>query len=102
MTARIAEENLIAMYRRGDGYFSIGGPGEEAFGVALGLLTHKGEGPAYDYLHLHYRASATFVALGGETIELFRQMRSTAKDAFSGGRNFADHIAVKAWNWGFH
>lgn len=99
VTARVAEENLIAMYRRGDGFFWIGGPGEEAFGVALGLLVHKGEGPAYDYLHLHYRASPTYVAMGGATIDLFRQMRSTETDPFSGGRNFANHIAVKAWNW---
>jgi len=96
--SRVAEDNLIAMYRRGDGYFWIGGPGEEAFGVPLGLQVKKGEGPDYDYLHLHYRGSATYLGMGGNTIDLFRQMRSTVKDPFSGGRNFSNHIAVKAWN----
>ena len=36
--ARVLEERLIQMYRQGHGYFWIGGPGEEAFNVALGLL----------------------------------------------------------------
>ena len=36
--ARVLEERLIAMYKQGHGYFWIGGPGEEAFNTALGLL----------------------------------------------------------------
>jgi len=39
LKSRILEERLIAMYKQGDGYFWIGGPGEEAFNVPLGLLT---------------------------------------------------------------
>ena len=35
VTARVLEERLITMYRQGDGYFWIGGPGEEAFNAAL-------------------------------------------------------------------
>ena len=50
--ARVLEERLIKMYKQGDGYFWIGGPGEEAFNVPLGLLIKKGQGPDYDYLHL--------------------------------------------------
>ena len=46
------------MYKQGDGYFWIGGPGEEAFNVPLGLLVDKGMGVDHDYLHLHYRSSA--------------------------------------------
>ena len=42
--SRLLEERLIRMQKQGDGYFWIGGPGEEAFNVALGLLVHKGEG----------------------------------------------------------
>src|SRR5215475_11059668 len=42
---RVMEDQLIAMNKAGDGYFWIGGPGEEAWGVALGLLVDKGEGP---------------------------------------------------------
>jgi len=96
--ARVAEESVIALYRRGDGYFWIGGPGEEAFNVPMGLLIDKGEGPAHDYLHFHYRQSATYIAMGGDPKDLMRQMRGTEKDPFSGGRNFVNHICHKAWN----
>ena len=50
------------MYKQGDGYFWIGGPGEEAFNVPLGLLADKGQGVDHDYLHLHYRSSGTLLA----------------------------------------
>src|SRR6516165_4355272 len=62
--ARSLEERMIKMSKSGEGFFWIGGPGEEAFNTCLGLLVKKGRGPAYDYLHLHYRNSATLVAMG--------------------------------------
>ncbi|MEK6580403.1 MAG: hypothetical protein AABZ55_14350, partial [Bdellovibrionota bacterium] len=31
--ARLLEERLIRMYKQSDGYFWIGGPGEEAFNI---------------------------------------------------------------------
>jgi 2-oxoisovalerate dehydrogenase E1 component alpha subunit len=96
--SRVLEEALIAMTRSGDGYFWIGGPGEEAFNVPLGLLVHKGEGPAYDYLHLHYRSSAILTAMGAEMIDAVRQMRATATDPYSGGRNFVNHYSRREWN----
>ena len=95
---RVMEEQLIAMTKLGDGYFWIGGPGEEAWGVPLGLLVDKGEGPEHDYLHLHYRSSGILVAMGGELIDSVRQMRATATDPYSGGRNFVNHYAVRKWN----
>jgi 2-oxoisovalerate dehydrogenase E1 component alpha subunit len=45
---RALEERLIRMQRGGEGYFWIGGPGEEAFNTALGLLVNKGEGLDHD------------------------------------------------------
>jgi 2-oxoisovalerate dehydrogenase E1 component alpha subunit len=96
--ARALEERLIAMYKSGHGYFWIGGPGEEAFNVPLGLLMKKGEGPAYDYGHFHYRQSATLLALGEEPMGAIRQMKNTSTDPYSGGRNFAGHFSKKAWN----
>ena len=42
--SRILEERLIKIYKAGEAFFWIGGPGEEAFGVPLGLLVHKGQG----------------------------------------------------------
>jgi 2-oxoisovalerate dehydrogenase E1 component alpha subunit len=96
--ARALEERLIAMYKSGHGYFWIGGPGEEAFNVPLGLLIKKGEGPAFDYLHFHYRQSATLLAMGEDPLFALRQMKNTASDPYSGGRNFAGHFAKKAWN----
>jgi 2-oxoisovalerate dehydrogenase E1 component alpha subunit len=96
--SRVLEERLIQMYRQGHGYFWIGGPGEEAFNVALGLLMKKGQGPAFDYLHGHYRQSATLMALGEDPIGALRQMKSTASDPYSGGRNFAGHFTKREWN----
>jgi len=53
LKSRILEERLIKIYKSGEAFFWIGGPGEEAFGVPLGLLVNKGRGPEYDWLHLH-------------------------------------------------
>ncbi len=96
--ARVLEERLIQMYKQGDGYFWIGGPGEEAFNVPLGLLIHKGQGPQFDYLHFHYRQSATMLALGADPIDSLRQMKNTATDPYSGGRNFSNHYSKREWN----
>src|SRR6185437_7094119 len=95
LTARLLEERLIRMQKQGDGYFWIGGPGEEAFGVPLGLLALKGEGLDHDYLHLHYRCSATVLAMGADPIDSIRQMKNVASDPYSGGRNFAGHPSIK-------
>jgi 2-oxoisovalerate dehydrogenase E1 component alpha subunit len=98
LRSRLLEERLIRMHKQGDGYFWIGGPGEEAFNVPLGLLVHKGQGVAYDYLHLHYRSSATLLAMGADPADAMRQMRSTVTDPYSGGRNFCNHYSVRKWN----
>jgi len=96
--ARVLEERLIQMYRQGDGFFWIGGPGEEAFNVPLGLLIHKGRGPQYDYCHFHYRQSATLLAMGADPIDAMRQMKNSATDPYSGGRNFVGHYSIRQWN----
>jgi 2-oxoisovalerate dehydrogenase E1 component alpha subunit len=95
---RVIEERLIRMYKQSEGYFWIGGPGEEAFNVPLGLHVKKGQGLDYDFLHLHYRSSAVLLAMGAEPMDFFRQMKNTATDPFSGGRNFANHPSKRAWN----
>jgi 2-oxoisovalerate dehydrogenase E1 component alpha subunit len=96
--ARAMEERMIKMSKSGEGYFWIGGPGEEAFNTCLGLQVKKGQGPAYDYLHLHYRNSATLVAMGMPLLDGIRQMAMSATDPHSMGRNFPGHFAVAAWN----
>ena len=98
LTGRVLEERLIRMQKQGDGYFWIGGPGEEAFNVALGMQVLRGEGPAFDYLHLHYRSSATLLAMGADPVDALRQMKNTASDPYSGGRNFAGHASIRKWN----
>ena len=98
LRARLLEERLITMYKQGDGFFWIGGPGEEAFNVPLGLLAHKGHGPQYDYLHLHYRSGATLLAMGADPVDSLRQMKCAATDPYSRGRNFAGHFSVRKWN----
>src|SRR5262249_27355600 len=92
------EERMIKMSKSGQGYFWIGGPGEEAVNTCLGLQVKKGRGPAFDYLHLHYRNSATMVAMGMPLIDGIRQMAMTATDTHSMGRNFVAHYSVPQWN----
>jgi 2-oxoisovalerate dehydrogenase E1 component alpha subunit len=96
--ARVLEERLITMYKQGDGYFWIGGPGEEAFNIPLGLLVDKGQGVEHDYLHLHYRSSGTLLAMGANPVDSLRQMKNTATDPYSRGRNFAGHASMRKWN----
>jgi 2-oxoisovalerate dehydrogenase E1 component alpha subunit len=95
---RAMEERMIKMSKSGEGYFWIGGPGEEAFNACLGFQVKKGCGPDFDYLHLHYRNSATLVAMGMPLVDGIRQMGMTAKDPHSCGRNFAGHYAYYPWN----
>jgi len=96
--ARAMEERMIKMSKSGEGYFWIGGPGEEAFNTCLGLQVKKGCGPDFDFLHLHYRNSATLVAMGMPLIDGIRQMAMTATDPHSMGRNFSGHFARRDWN----
>jgi 2-oxoisovalerate dehydrogenase E1 component alpha subunit len=95
---RAMEERMIKMSKSGEGYFWIGGPGEEAFNACLGLQIKKGCGPAYDFLHLHYRNSATLVAMGMPLVDGIRQMGMTRTDPHSMGRNFSGHYACREWN----
>ncbi len=95
---RVLEERLVKMSKMGEGYFWIGGPGEEAFNVALGLLVDKGHGPDKDFIHLHYRNSALMLALGAPPIDAIRQMKNVETDPYSGGRNFVNHYAKPEWN----
>lgn len=95
---RVLEERLIRMAKQGDGHFWIGGPGEEAFNIPLGLLVDKGEGVFHDYLHLHYRSYGVLLAMGADPVDALRQMNNRATDPYSGGRNFAGHPSVRKWN----
>lgn len=96
--SRVLEERLIKIYKAGEAYFWIGGPGEEAFGVPLGLLVHKGQGPEYDYLHLHYRGTPTLIAMGMPMIDSIRLIMNKATDPSTGGRNFCNHYCFPQWN----
>jgi 2-oxoisovalerate dehydrogenase E1 component alpha subunit len=98
LRARILEERLITMYKQGEGYFWIGGPGEEGLSVPLGLLVDKGQGVDHDYLHLHYRSAGTLLAMGADPVDSIRQMRNAETDPYSRGRNFAGHFSVRKWN----
>jgi 2-oxoisovalerate dehydrogenase E1 component alpha subunit len=98
LRARVMEDRLITMYKQGEGFFWIGGPGEEAFTVPLGFLVDKGHGVDHDYLHLHYRSSGTLLAMGADPVDSIRQMRNAASDPYSRGRNFAGHVSVRKWN----
>ncbi len=95
---RVLEETLIKMFKKDQGYFWIGGPGEEAFNIPLGLLLKKGQGLDYDYLHGHYRSTGICLAMGMQPIEPIRQMRNSATDPYSGGRNFSSHYSMRNWN----
>lgn len=95
---RALEERSLKMSKSGEAYFWIGGPGEEAFNVCLGLQVHRGQGPAFDYLHLHYRNAGILLAMGMPMIDHIRQLAMTAKDRHSLGRNFVGHYAMPEWN----
>ncbi len=96
--SRVLEERLIKIYKAGESYFWIGGPGEEAWGVPLGLLVNKGRGHKHDYLHLHYRCSPTLVAMGMPMIDSVRIMMNRATDTSTGGKNFSNHFCYPEWN----
>ena len=98
LRTRALEERSIKMSKSGEAYFWIGGPGEEALNVCLGLQVHKGHGPAFDYLHLHYRNAGVMLALGMPMIDHIRQLAMRWTDPHSKGRNFVGHYAVKEWN----
>lgn len=96
--ARCLEERLIRMYKQNDGYFWIGGPGEEAFNIPLGMLINKGQGLDHDFMHLHYRSSGILLAMGADPLGMIRQMKNVAADPHSGGRNFGNHFSIREWN----
>jgi len=96
--SRVLEERLIKIYKAGDAYFWIGGPGEEAWGVTLGLLVNKGQGPQHDYLHMHYRCTPTLVAMGMPMIDSIRLIMNKSTDTSTGGRNFSNHYCFPKWN----
>ena len=96
--SRVLEDRLIQIYKLGEAYFWIGGPGEEAFGVPLGLLANKGQGLDHDYLHLHYRCTPTMVAMGMPMIDAVRLIMNKATDVSTGGRNFSGHYCYPQWN----
>lgn len=96
--SRVLEERLIKIYRAGESYFWIGGPGEEAWGVPLGLNVRKGQGHDYDWLHLHYRCTPTLIAMGMEMVDSIRLMMNRVTDRHTGGRNFSNHYCIPEWN----
>ncbi|MFN8791953.1 MAG: thiamine pyrophosphate-dependent dehydrogenase E1 component subunit alpha [Bdellovibrionales bacterium] len=96
--SRVLEERLIKIYRAGESYFWIGAPGEEAWGVPLGLHVRKGQGLAYDFVHLHYRGTPTLIAMGMPMIDSIRLMMNRATDTSTGGRNFSNHYCFPQWN----
>ena len=96
---RVMEERCIKMSKSGEAFFWVGGPGEEAFNACLGLQVRKGFGPAYDYLHLHYRNTALLIAMGMPVLDHVRQMAMARTDPFSMGRNFVCHYAKREWNF---
>lgn len=96
--SRVLEERLIKIYRAGESYFWIGGPGEEAWGVPIGLLAQKGQGVKHDFLHLHYRCTPTLVAMGMDMKDSIRLMMNRVTDPSTGGRNFSNHYCFPEMN----
>ena len=94
---RVLEERLIKIYRAGESFFWIGSPGEEAWGVPLGMQVNKGRGPKFDYVHLHYRCSPTLVAMGVSMVDSIRLMMNRSTDPSTGGRNFSNHFSIPKW-----
>src|SRR5262245_65305949 len=70
---RVMEERCIKMSKSGEAFFWVGGPGEEAINACIGLQVRRGCGPAFDYLHLHYRNAALLTAMGMPMLDHVRQ-----------------------------
>src|SRR5437868_6442216 len=98
LLCRRLEERCIKMSKSGEAYFWVGGPGEEAFNICLGLQVLKGQGPAFDYLHLHYRNLGIMLGMGMPITDHLRQMAMTVTDPHSMGRNFVCHYSKADWN----
>ncbi len=104
--ARCMEERMLKMSKSADAFFWLGGVGEEAFTVPLGMLAKcrsRAEDPDhhpldYDFFHFHYRNGATMLAMGMDPMDEIRQTNNRLTDPFSGGRNFCNHYSRKAWN----
>lgn len=96
--SRVLEERLIKIYRAGESFFWIGGPGEEAWGVPIGLLVNKGQGVKHDFLHLHYRCTPTLIAMGMPMKDSIRLMMNRVTDPSTGGRNFSNHYCIPEMN----
>lgn len=96
--SRVLEERLIKIYRAGESYFWIGGPGEEAWGVPIGMLANKGKGVKHDFLHLHYRCTPTLIAMGMDMKDSIRLMMNRVTDPSTGGRNFSNHYCIPEMN----
>lgn len=96
--SRILEERCIKMSKSGEAYFWVGGPGEEVINAVIGLQVKRGCGPAYDYLHLHYRNAALLLAMGMPILDHVRQQAMTRTDPHSMGRNFVCHYSKRDWN----
>ena len=96
--SRTLDEQLIQLFKKNKGHFWVGSPGQEATEVPLGLLIRKGQGLSYDWLHFHYRCSATVVALGLEPEKIVEFMMNKKTEPFTGGRNFVHHYSIPEWN----
>lgn len=96
--SRVLEERLIKIYRAGESYFWIGGPGEEAWAVPIGMLANKGQGVKHDFMHLHYRCTPTLIAMGMNMKDSIRLMMNRVTDPSTGGRNFSNHYCFPAMN----
>src|SRR2546427_127234 len=83
---------------RGAGFSGLGGPGEGACTGPAGRRTPKGGGPQSAYCPSHSRQSGTLLAIGADPINAMRQMKNTATDPYSGGRNFVGHYSIREWN----
>jgi 2-oxoisovalerate dehydrogenase E1 component alpha subunit len=95
---RVMEERCIKMSKSGEAYFWVGGPGEEAVNTCIGLQVRRGFGPAFDYLHLHYRNAGVMVAMGMPILDHVRQQAMALTDPHSMGRNFVSHYSQRDWN----
>lgn len=95
---RALEDRLINMYKSGEGFFWIGGPGQEAFDIPLGLMVNKGNTLDHDWLHLHYRSTGIAIGMGMDMLHAIRMMKNLSTDPSSHGRNFCGHFAIREWN----
>lgn len=93
LLARLVDERLVRLQRRGTSSFVASGAGHEGIQVAVAHALEAGR----DWIYPYYRDYGIQVALGAPLVEIFGQMLGTRADP-ARGRQMPSHPGSRAYN----